>query len=163
MNRDDLRRLFEHMWWADERAAEALAGADAPPAKALELQAHVLGAELVWLDRIEGTTSDAEVWPAADAERRKELARRAREGYARLLDRLDDEGRALAESIAYRNSAGQEFTTRLDDILLHVALHGAYHRGQIASMLREVGAEPSPTDYIAFARGAPAATRRDTD
>ena len=38
-------------------------------------------------------------------------------------------------------------------------LHGAYHRGQIALLLREGGAEPAPTDYIAFVRGAPAATR----
>jgi uncharacterized damage-inducible protein DinB len=45
------------------------------------------------------------------------------------------------------------------DMLLHVALHGAYHRGQIALLVRAGGSTPSPTDYIAFIRGAPAATR----
>jgi uncharacterized damage-inducible protein DinB len=45
-------------------------------------------------------------------------------------------------------------------MLTHVAMHGSYHRGQIAAALRAGGDIPSPTDYIAFVRGAPAATRR---
>jgi uncharacterized damage-inducible protein DinB len=42
---------------------------------------------------------------------------------------------------------------------VHVAMHGSYHRGQITMLVRDAGAEPQPTDYIAFVRGAPAATR----
>jgi uncharacterized damage-inducible protein DinB len=42
-----------------------------------------------------------------------------------------------------------------------VALHGAYHRGQIAQLLRQNGAQPAATDYIGFVRGVPAATRHD--
>ncbi|HEU5359182.1 MAG TPA: DinB family protein, partial [Gemmatimonadales bacterium] len=61
--------------------------------------------------------------------------------------------------VTYRNSAGLEFTSTVEDILLHVALHGAYHRGQVARALREGGAVPNATDYIAFIRGAPAARR----
>jgi uncharacterized damage-inducible protein DinB len=38
-------------------------------------------------------------------------------------------------------------------------LHGAYHRGQIALLIRQAGAVPAPTDYVAFVRGAPTATR----
>jgi uncharacterized damage-inducible protein DinB len=44
-----------------------------------------------------------------------------------------------------------------------VALHGAYHRGQIAAALRGAGAVPEPTDFIAFARGSAAATRADAE
>ncbi len=54
--------------------------------------------------------------------------------------------------IVYRNTAGKEFTTALEDILLHVFLHGAYHRGQIAALVREGGDEPKPTDYIQWVR-----------
>ena len=43
------------------------------------------------------------------------------------------------------------------DILLHVCLHGAYHRGQVAVSMRSGGAEPAPTDFIAMRRGVPAA------
>jgi uncharacterized damage-inducible protein DinB len=45
-------------------------------------------------------------------------------------------------------------------MLTHVTLHGAYHRGQIAASIRAGGDTPTATDYIAFIRGAPAATRR---
>jgi uncharacterized damage-inducible protein DinB len=65
----------------------------------------------------------------------------------------------LPRGVTYKNSAGQEFTSTLEDILLHVCLHGSYHRGQIAWALRRGGGVPMPTDYIAFTRGAPAATR----
>jgi uncharacterized damage-inducible protein DinB len=47
----------------------------------------------------------------------------------------------------------------VEDILLHTCLHGAYHRGQIARDLRQAGDPPEPTDYIAFIRGSPAATK----
>jgi len=69
----------------------------------------------------------------------------------------------LGRGVTYRNSAGQQFTSAVEDILLHLCLHGAYHRGQIAWALRRGGAIPVSTDFIAFVRGAPAATRgKDT-
>jgi uncharacterized damage-inducible protein DinB len=70
---------------------------------------------------------------------------------------------AAARRVTYRNSAGREFASPVEDILLHVALHGAYHRGQIAAALRGAGAVPEPTDFIAFARGSAAATRADAE
>jgi uncharacterized damage-inducible protein DinB len=75
-----------------------------------------------------------------------------------VLDRLS--GLELDGEVTYVNSAGQEFRSTRRDMLLHVALHGCYHRGQVALLLREAGAVPEPTDYIAFVRGVPAATRR---
>jgi len=39
-------------------------------------------------------------------------------------------------------------------------MHGCYHRGQVAMLIRDGGGTPAPTDYIAFVRGAPAATRQ---
>ena len=55
------------------------------------------------------------------------------------------------------NSAGQSFETPVSDMLLQVALHGQYHRGKINLLLRQAHLPPTPTDYIAFARGVPAA------
>lgn len=40
------------------------------------------------------------------------------------------------------------------DVLLHVALHGSYHRGQLAWLARTAGAVPTATDFIVFSRGA---------
>ena len=42
--------------------------------------------------------------------------------------------------------------------LLHVPLHGQYHRGKINLLLRQAGRQPAPTDYITFVRGVSAAT-----
>ena len=41
----------------------------------------------------------------------------------------------LEKSILYRNTRNQEFTSRIVDILTHVVIHGAYHRGQIARVV----------------------------
>ena len=86
------------------------------------------------------------------------LAAELDRGYREFLWSL--EPAALPRMIRYTNSTGQEFHTTVEDILLHVCMHGCYHRGQIAARLRAVGAEPLPTDYIAFVRGTAAAIRR---
>ena len=156
-----LTRLFAHNAWADDLALGALRRAsveDPRTARALTLFAHVVGAEEVWVARIEGRDSRTAVWPRLGVDECDALAREVHAALRTHAERTD-----VATEIRYRNSAGAEFVTRLDDILLHVALHGAYHRGQIALLLRDAGAEPAPTDYIAFARGAPAATRASAE
>jgi len=75
-----------------------------------------------------------------------------------LIDSMDEI--ALSGGVTYRNSIGDEYTNSPADILIHVALHGAYHRGQIAAAVRAGGDTPATTDYIAYVRGTPAATRR---
>ena len=155
---DGIRRLFEHAAWADAAVAGALrAAADAPAA--LELYAHVLGAELVWLDRVLGRPASAAVWPRASPAECETLAERSRTEWTGYLASLADAD--LERPVSYVNSAGKSFVSLLVDILQHVALHGAYHRGQIATLLRQAGAQPAATDYIAFVRGVPAATRAD--
>lgn len=153
-----LTRLLEHMLWADDRVAESLERQPDASEQAWELYAHVLGAEQVWLGRIAGAPQ-GDVWPEPDPEALDELRRTVRQEYVALVRELDGEG--LADEVAYTNSAGRGFESSVGDILHHVFLHGAYHRGQIAMLLRVAGAEPAPTDYIAFVRGAPAATRED--
>jgi uncharacterized damage-inducible protein DinB len=156
---EHLRRLLEHLAWADARAGEALAALDDPPPDLVELYAHLIAAELVWLDRVEGVAASVPVWPATDVAGTRALAARAHERYRAHVAALTPPD--LARDVRYVNSAGLAFTTSLEDILLHVALHGAYHRGQIARAIRELGGTPAPTDYVAFVRGAPAATRTD--
>ena len=160
MDAEAFRRLFAHAAWANARLQAALEECASPPAKALELHAHVLGAELVWLERIHGVPQDspAEVWPAAEVEACAGLVERAREAYASFGSELD--AQALQRDVHYSNSAGDAFVTPLPEVLLHVALHGSYHRGQVARLLSVEEDVACPTDFIAFVRGAPAATRR---
>ena len=98
------------------------------------------------------------MWPALDLAGCAELAQATHAGYSAVLAELTPA--ELSRVIPYVNSAGDAFHSTVEDILVHVAMHGSYHRGQVALLLRDAGCEPSPTDYIAFVRGAPAATRR---
>jgi len=152
-----IQSLFGHMAWADDRALDSLEAARHVPPRALELFGHVLGAEAEWLARLEQRPSDVAIWPSFGLAECRAAAARNREGYAAFLARLSPGD--LDRQVRYRNSRGAEFESRIEDILLHVAMHGSYHRGQVALIVRAAGEEPSPTDYIAFVRGAPAATR----
>jgi uncharacterized damage-inducible protein DinB len=156
-----LQRLIAHNAWADDRAIAALRIAQQNGfllPKVLELQCHIVGAEETWLARIEERAPGTSVWPSLTLDECEALAGRVHQSLLHLVDALDaGQQRRL---VHYRNSAGAEFDSTIEDMLLQVATHGSYHRGQIALLLREAGAEPSPTDYIAFVRGAPAATRQ---
>jgi uncharacterized damage-inducible protein DinB len=75
---------------------------------------------------------------------------RARRGWTDYLAGLHEAD--LAEGVGYRNSRGEFWVSTVDDILTHVVVHSAYHRGQIASAVREAGGEPAYTDFIHAAR-----------
>jgi len=155
-----LRRLFDHLAWADANARDALHAMPASSAearRATELLAHVAGAEHVWLSRVMGRPPAYPVWPPLDLAEAAALAARTAAELQQYVASLGPKD--LAREVEYTNSAGRRFRDRVDDILVHVAMHGAYHRGQIALLTRQGGGGPASTDYIAFVRGAPAATR----
>ncbi|MDQ3997072.1 MAG: DinB family protein [Gemmatimonadota bacterium] len=156
--RDHLRRLFDHMAWADARAVAALRKAAVASELAHSELAHILGAEHVWLARLEGRPATVAVWPELSVDECEALSRETQAGFRAFVDR--EEEATLERIVHYRNSVGAEFDTKVSDILLHVALHGSYHRGKVAAALRAAGAEPATTDYIGFVRGVPAATRQ---
>ena len=151
-----IRSLLDHMAWADERVLESLRQ-PAVPQRALDLYAHVVGVEDRWLARLEQRTPVVAVWPVLTLDECARLARENRDAFRTYVERLTSAD--LRRTVHYRNSAGDEFDGAIEDILLHVAMHGSYHRGQVTLLVRDAGAEPQPTDFIAFVRGAPAATR----
>lgn len=158
MSAEYFTRLFDHVEWADQRALQSLRALAEPPPKGVELMAHILGAERVWLSRIEGVQSSLAVWPQLSLDEAERVLRENAEGFRRILSRSPSAG--LQQPITYRNSAGDQFTSTVEDMLTQVVTHGSYHRGQIAALVRAAGAAPNPTDYIAYIRGSPAATRK---
>jgi uncharacterized damage-inducible protein DinB len=152
--RSTITKLWAHLAWADETLLEALRAGSIPEAAVREY-AHILGAEEVWLARLEHRPSRTPVWPDLPFEQVASLAAALRQDYRGFLERLDD--RALERVVAYTNTAGKSFENSIQDILLHVALHGQYHRGKVNLLLRQGGHPPAPTDYIAYIRGVPAA------
>ena len=60
---------------------------------------------------------------------------------------------ALHHVFAYRNIKGEPFESQVWQVLQHLFNHGTYHRGQLVTMLRQVGITTIPaTDFIAFTR-----------
>ena len=150
-----LRKLVAHLAWADAEVLAALRASPGSDGRALTLYAHVVAAEAVWIARIAGRKPDVAVWPTLTLEEAAALGQRNHEQLTALVasTTADD----LSAEIEYRNSAGVELRSKLEDIVLHAALHGAYHRGQISLVIRGGGGEPAPTDFIAFTRGVPSA------
>ena len=149
------RRMWEHAAWADALLLSALEAMHPPPALAWREYAHVLGAESVWLDRLLRRPARYPVWPELSIAEASSLALSLRAEYSAYVASLSAD--TLDATIPYVNSAGQSFDTSASDMLLQVMLHGQYHRGKINLLLRQSHLPPTPTDYIAFARGVPAA------
>jgi uncharacterized damage-inducible protein DinB len=154
-----LDSLFAHAAWANAAVLAALRRTPGTDPHALEQLAHLLAAENVWLTRIRGEPQGVAVWAKLTLEECERLAATNRDGFAAILAQATET--SLERPVTYTNSAGQTFTNRALDILLHVAMHGAYHRGMTSILTRRSGGTPGPTDYIAWVRGVPAATRAD--
>lgn len=150
-----LVQLSRHAEWADNLLISALGAATPAPPDALRELAHVMGAAETWLSRIQRRPARVAIWPSLSLPDLATLTPTVHRSYASYLGTLTDAG--LEQPVAYVNSAGLSFTNTVVDILMHVALHGQYHRGKVNLLLRQAGATPAPVDFIAFQRGVPAA------
>jgi uncharacterized damage-inducible protein DinB len=54
------------------------------------------------------------------------------------------------QRISYVNFQGKRWEYNLSQLVQHLMFHSAYHRGQIATMLRQIGKVPPKTDYLIF-------------
>lgn len=143
-------RLLTHMAWADQGLLDAV---EAHPSQAaVRLLGHVVVAERIWLGRIRGEDLPLTPWEPRDLPAIRGLVQETRDGFASFVAGLDPA--RLTESVRYRNSRGEEQILALGDILLHAALHGAHHRGQICTLLAREGKAPA-LDHFLFAMGNP--------
>jgi uncharacterized damage-inducible protein DinB len=141
-----LVRQVEYDGWANREMLASLRAAKNAPTNAIAVFGHVLGAGRLWLDRVASAGGPVQVWPSLSLDEcEHELEALARSWHA-LLSRLGPA--KLAEPVSYVNSKGEAWTSTVLDILQHVVLHGAYHRGQIAAAIRAGGDVPPYTDYI---------------
>jgi uncharacterized damage-inducible protein DinB len=56
------------------------------------------------------------------------------------------------ETLTYKNIKGEQHENSVVDIFNHVLLHSTYHRGQLATLVRQLGFTPVVTDYITYCR-----------
>lgn len=150
---DYLRREFSYNAWANQETLKAIEAAGAGDARSLQLMSHIFAAERLWLERLKQQPQTVPVWPQLDLQQCRAQSADLEHLWHEYLE-LATAG-DISLSIAYKNSKGESYNSAIIDILTHVVLHSAYHRGQIASHMRESGHIPAYTDYIhAMRQGA---------
>jgi uncharacterized damage-inducible protein DinB len=144
-NLQHLTRLLEHDRWANAETLRLLQDGIAPP-KAVRWMGHIIGAEHLWLARLHQEAPTMSVWPDIDLDGCQARLEELDQLWPEYLAKLEEDD--LEDGRAYRNSIGEFWTSTVGDILTHVAMHSSYHRGQIASAVREGGGTPAYTDFI---------------
>jgi uncharacterized damage-inducible protein DinB len=157
MTIDYFRRLFSYTEWANGRMLECARGlseeqftrpivSSFPTVR--ETLAHIALGEWVWLQRWKGVNPTARpAWAqGATLESIEEQFQAIQHERAEFLETLTDE--ALGRDVAYRTFAGDPLTNGLGDLMAHLVNHGTYHRGQLTTMMRQVGAVPPATDFV---------------
>lgn len=143
---EHLQRLFIYDDWANRAVAAALEALPAPPPRSLKYMSHIVAAERLWLERLRVEKQTYPVWPDFTLEHCKLEIRGLREQWKSYLASLKEDG--LSRALTYRNSKGESWSNSKEDILVHVLMHSAYHRGQIATDMRTAGFTPAYTDFI---------------
>lgn len=144
------KRLAEYDAWANRESIRSLReAASAAPKRAFALMAHIVAAECLWLERISRPQEKPPVWPEWTLARVEQEVPLVRDGWHAILSGGES---SLQLSIEYHNSKGERWVSAVGDIFQHVMMHGTYHRGQIATLLRQAGANAAYTDYIEAVR-----------
>lgn len=162
MTPDDLKTLLDYHYWACDRALDA--ASELTPEQftrdlgssfrsVRDTLAHTYSAEWAWYQRWHGTSPTAmlpfdqfpdvaslrRAWTAHEQKMRAFLASLSEAGIDRVYD--------------YKTLDGTAASSRLRDMLQHVVNHGSYHRGQVTTMLRQLGARPAKSmDLIRYYR-----------
>jgi len=112
---------------------------------------HLFGAEWVWLERFQGRSPRAMPEDGAPITTVAEVRTRWDPVQEQLRVYVQSQTpESLAETIRYTSFAGEAFTRPLSDALVHLVNHGTYHRGQIVTLLRQLGKTAPSTDYLRY-------------
>ncbi len=159
MTPEQVRALYDYNAWANHRvldACEVLApeqftrdlGSSFRSVR--DTLAHILGAEWVWLERWHGRSPTA-LPTAHQFDNLASLRVRWAEVERDLMNFVAGlSGAGLDRVIDYRNTRGNRFAYPLRSMLQHLVNHGTYHRGQVATLLRQLGAQPRATDLLRY-------------
>ena len=163
MTRQDALTLVDYHYWARDRMLEAV-DALTPEQYTKDLGSsfksvrdtvvHTYGAETNWYLRWVGDSPtafpDVSGFPDVPTLR---TAWKAQERNVRLLVDALATANELDRVFKYRTFDGQEMESMFSHMLQHVVNHATFHRGQVTTMLRQLGVPaPKPQDLIRFLR-----------
>lgn len=162
MKPEEIRELYEYNAWANRRVLEACSTlTDEQLSRDLGSSfrsvrgtlVHIVSGEWLWLERWRGRSpAMAEVEQFANhltslASIRTCWERMERDllAFVAALSAAD-----LERTVEYRNLGGNRFAYSLRSMLQHLVNHNSYHRGQVTTMLRQLGATPRATDFLRY-------------
>jgi uncharacterized damage-inducible protein DinB len=109
---------------------------------------HLLESDWLWLNRFKGIPL-AEV-PAWEIETASDVFK----VWRAIQDEMLIVGPTLVgvqtKKIRFRTRKGVDYTLPAEELVIHIANHGSYHRGQLTDMIRLAGGQPVSTDYFLF-------------
>ena len=158
-----LKRYLEYNYWAneliltftekklnDEEREKEIVSSFSSLKKTIY---HLWDAEFIWLKRLKGESLND--WPSKNFNgtfsETKEKILLNDQLFIDFVERLNDE--KLSESFSYKNIEGKSFSNPRWESVHHCMNHSTYHRGQIVTMLRQLGITNIPsTDFISFCR-----------
>jgi uncharacterized damage-inducible protein DinB len=168
MTHQDLKTLLDFHYWARDRVLEAAAALSAEQytrdlggsfKSVRDTLVHLYSAEWAWYQRWQGTSPTAALrfddYPDLETLRG---AWNAQEHKVRAhVDSLGEND--ITRVIDYRLLSGQAGASPFWQMLQHMVNHGSYHRGQVTTMLRQLGAKPpASVDMITYYREKEART-----
>jgi uncharacterized damage-inducible protein DinB len=170
MDTNDFRLLYDFNAWANGHTLDACAGLDAERflrdlgssfGSLRDTLAHIYGGEWIWHERFLGRVPTGGLPSAADFPDFDSIRKRLTEMDATLVDYVaalkpEDLGRV----VEFKTMTSGVIAAPIAHFLQHLANHGTYHRGQVVTMLRQLGAKPTGTDLIRFYRERAAAGAR---
>ena len=159
MNHSDAKNLLDYNRWANNLTLDAVATLSQDQfiteivssyRSVRDTLTHILSSEWVFLMRCLGESPKQLLDPATFPDL-KSLRMKWDEvdlQWQKYLSELSEE--SFHNVIAYRNFRGEIWKYQLNQILQHVVNHSTYHRGQITTQLRTLGANPVMTDYLYY-------------
>src|ERR1700739_2844892 len=144
-----LIRLFDYDKHTNLLLTQTIADAGNPE-KPVQLMAHILAAQQIWLSRcLGGAPATAAIWPEWEPDIFEPLINDSHRGWIDFLRAKTEAD--FAQYISYNDLKGNPHETKLSDIFGQVLNHGTHHRAQIGQLLKFEGLENlPPTDYIVY-------------
>jgi uncharacterized damage-inducible protein DinB len=163
MTVQEIKMLFAYNAWATNRVFESLTQVpEELSTKDLKgshggirgTLTHLVGAEMIWLSRWEGKSKTPPLTEkeAPSLAALKGIWEGVASRTARYIAKLDE--KRLRSSLEYTTIDGRTYIQAYQETLQHLVNHSTYHRGQITTLMRQVGAQPAGTDLVAFYRHA---------
>lgn len=156
-----LRHLYAYNEWADRQllgaasqvSDEVLNKERTAFGSVMGTLAHIVSSQEIWLERwVRGKNPKA----VADVQNAKQLAavkavyQRSHAALREYLGGLIDQD--VDRNCHYQNSIGDPYSRVLWQLMVHVANHGTYHRGEIAAALSALGHSPGDLDFVYWER-----------